>query len=128
MTKTIFVLEDDHDISAVFDILLKNEGYTIESSSSFGELKGLLKRQVPDLFILDVMLPDANGIDICKDFKQKEITKDIPVIMMSANARSKQMSIQAGADDYIAKPFDIKEVAEKISRILAGGYKKAGTH
>ncbi|PTS91660.1 response regulator [Pedobacter sp. HMWF019] len=128
MTKTIFVLEDDHDISAVFDILLKNEGYTIESSSSFSELRTLLKRQVPDLFILDVMLPDANGIDICKDLKQKEITKDIPVIMMSANARSKQMSIQAGADDYIAKPFDIKEVVEKISRILAGGYKKAGAH
>jgi DNA-binding response OmpR family regulator len=128
MTKTIFVLEDDHDISAVFDILLKNEGYIIESSSSFSELKGLLKRQLPDLFILDVMLPDANGIDICKDLKQKEITKDIPVIMMSANARSKQMSIQAGADDYIAKPFDIKEVAEKIGQVLAGGYKKAGAH
>lgn len=125
MIKTIFVLEDDNDIREIFDILLKNEGYNIQSSSTFSELKGLIKTQLPDLFIIDVMLPDANGIDICKDLKQKQTTKDIPVIMMSANARSKQMSIQAGADDYIAKPFDINAVAEKINRLLITGINKA---
>ncbi|PYF69982.1 response regulator transcription factor [Pedobacter nutrimenti] len=118
MAKRIFVLEDDHDIRDVFELLLKEEGYELELSSSFSELKELLKKSVPDLFVIDVMLPDANGIDVCKDLKAQSATRNIPVIVMSANARSKQMSVQACADDYIGKPFDIAHVMNKIDKLL----------
>lgn len=114
MAKRIFVLEDDEDISNIFELLLKEENYDLEFPSTFSELKQLMKAGLPDLFMIDVMLPDANGIDICRDLKTSAVTKDIPVIVMSANARSKQMSVQANADDYLAKPFDIEQVISKI--------------
>ena len=118
MTKRIHVLEDDQDIRMIIDYLLKNEGYEMQLSSSFSELKEKLRDGLPDLFLIDVMLPDGNGIEICDDLKNDMFTKHIPVIVMSANPRSKQMSSQACADDYISKPFDVDNVVTRINKLL----------
>ncbi|SDM64416.1 response regulator transcription factor [Pedobacter antarcticus] len=118
MVKRIHVLEDDSDIRYIIEYLLKDEGYELTQSSSLSELKSKIRDGIPDLFIIDVMLPDGNGIEICDDLKNDIFTKHIPVIVMSANPRSKQMSTQACADDYISKPFDLDDVLIRINRIL----------
>jgi len=118
MSKRIHVLEDDVDIRYIIEYLLKDQGFELQLSSTFSELKSKLRDAMPDLFIIDVMLPDGNGIEICDDLKNDIFTKHIPVIVMSANPRSKQMSTQACADDYISKPFDLDDVLTRINRLL----------
>ncbi|RZL00428.1 MAG: response regulator [Pedobacter sp.] len=119
MPKRIHVLEDDSDISYIIEYLLKDEGFELQVSSTFAELKEKIKDGLPDLFILDVMLPDGNGVEICEDLKTDMFTKHIPVIMMSASSVNKEMSEQAFADDYISKPFDVDFVLSRINKILS---------
>jgi two-component system phosphate regulon response regulator PhoB len=118
MIKRIHVLEDDEDIRYIIEFLLKDEGYELQLSSSFTELKSKLKDSVPDLFILDVMLPDGDGSEICSDLKGDIFTKHIPIIVMSANDQNKQKSLDAGADDYISKPFDIDYIVKRIDKLI----------
>lgn len=118
MKKRIHILEDDTDIGYIIEYLLKDEGYDLQISSTVKEMKNKLKDSIPDLFILDVMLPDGNGIEICKDLKNDLFTKHIPVIVMSANVRSKQMSEVATPDDYISKPFDLDDIEKRIRKLL----------
>lgn len=118
MIKRIHVLEDDEDIRYIIGVLLKDEGYELQLSSTFSELKEKLKDSVPHLFILDVMLPDGDGAEICKDLKSDLFTKHIPIIVMSANDQNKEISIAAGADDYISKPFDIDYIVKRIKKLM----------
>jgi Response regulators consisting of a CheY-like receiver domain and a winged-helix DNA-binding domain len=119
MIKRIHILEDDEDIRYIIGVLLKDEGYELQLSSTFTELKSKLKDSVPDLFILDVMIPDGDGTDICGDLKSDPFTKHIPIIVMSANDQNKQKSLDAGANDYISKPFDIDYIVKRINSQLA---------
>jgi DNA-binding response OmpR family regulator len=118
MTKRIHVLEDDEDIRYIIEYLLKDEGYELQLSSSFSDLKSKLKDSVPDLFILDVMLPDGDGAEICADLKSDIFTRHIPIIVMSANDQNKAKSLEAGANDYISKPFDIDYIVKRINKLL----------
>jgi two-component system phosphate regulon response regulator PhoB len=119
MKKRIHVLEDDQDIAYIIEFLLKDEGYEIQVSSTFAELKKKLSDSIPNLFILDVMLPDGNGLDICKDLKTDPFTKHIPVIVMSANVKNKEAIEEFGPDDYISKPFDLDYIESRIKKLLA---------
>ena len=123
MIKRIHVLEDDEDIRYIIEFLLKDEGYELQLSSTFDELKSKLKDSVPDLFILDVMLPDGDGAEICSDLKGDLFTKHIPIIVMSANDQNKQKSIDAGADAYISKPFDIDYIINRIDKLIGKAVK-----
>jgi len=118
MIKRVHILEDDEDIRYIIGVLLKDEGYELQLSSSFTELKSKLKDSLPDLFILDVMIPDGDGTDICSDLKGDPFTKHIPIIVMSANDQNKQKSLDAGANDYISKPFDIDYIVKRINSQL----------
>lgn len=118
MIKRIHVLEDDEDIRYIIEYLLKDEGYELQLSSNFSDLKSKLKDSVPDLFILDVMLPDGDGAEICADLKNDIFTKHIPIIVMSANDQNKAKSLEAGANDYISKPFDIDYIVKRINKLL----------
>ncbi|MDN3588312.1 response regulator [Pedobacter aquatilis] len=113
--KRIHILEDDQEIRNVIEILLKEEGFELQLSSTFSELKKNIQDAMPDLFLLDVMLPDGNGAEICEDLKTDIFTKHIPIIVMSAQNNSEQKAIDAFADDYISKPFDIYDVLERIN-------------
>lgn len=123
MAKRIHVLEDDTDIRYIIEFLLKDEGYELQLSSSFEELKEKLKDSLPDLFILDVMLPDGDGSEICADLKGDIFTKHIPIIVMSANDQNKTRSLEAGADDYIKKPFDIDYIVARIDKLIGKSVK-----
>lgn len=119
--KLIYILEDNDDIREILELLLTADNYEVvgfPDVSSFH--KGLLI-QVPDTFILDVMLPDGNGIDVCCLLKSDERTRDIPVIMMSANYTSEQMSSLCRAEDFISKPFDISDFSRRIASQIGVG-------
>lgn len=118
MKKRIHVLEDDRDIAYIIEFLLKDEGYEIQVSSTFKELRKKLQESIPDLFILDVMLPDGNGLDICRDLKSDDFTKHIPVILMSANIKNNELAKAVGPDDFIAKPFDLDYIEARIRRLI----------
>lgn len=112
--KRIHILEDDQEIRNIIEILLEEEGYEMQLSSSFADLKKNIQDAMPDLFLLDVMLPDGNGADICRDLKEDMFTKHIPIIVMSAQNNSEKKAVEAFADDYISKPFDINDVLARI--------------
>jgi two-component system phosphate regulon response regulator PhoB len=118
MGKLIHVVEDDDDIRFIVEYILIESGYRVESSSNVTDFYQSLETNVPDLILLDVMLPDGNGIDICRDMKEREITKDINIIIMSAHAAEKAVLEEACSDDFISKPFDLDNLLRHVKRFL----------
>ena len=117
MAKLIHLLEDNLDIREILNLLL-NENFDILSFPDVASfLEGLSKKN-PDLFILDVMLPDGNGIEVCSKLRADPKTSKIPIVMMSANYTSTQMSKLCKADDFISKPFDITEFSDRVAILV----------
>jgi DNA-binding response OmpR family regulator len=120
MSKKILLVEDDKDIINLVKHYLEKEGYrTFEAADG---VKGLdiLKKEKVDLAILDVMLPELNGIDVLKRIKGDAKTANIPVIMLTAKGEEtdKIVGLELGADDYITKPFSPKELVARIKALL----------
>ena len=117
MNKLIGILEDDEGIRDILQFLLLEEGYEVECYTTVNNF--LTKKDSnPDLFILDVMLPDGNGLEVCKMLKSSPQTAAIPVIMMSAHADMQQMNSGFRAEEFVKKPFDIFAMLEKIVQLL----------
>ncbi|WP_424494643.1 response regulator transcription factor [Salinimicrobium sp. GXAS 041] len=113
--KEIFIVEDDEGIRELIEFLLVSHNYSVKTFPSARSFQKIVPQEIPDLFLLDIMLPDGNGLDLCKDLKKKEVTKKIPVLLMSAHANINKLE---GADDFIAKPFDIEELLQRIRKQL----------
>ena len=114
MKKQVVVVEDNPHIREMIEYIL--EDHEIEVVS-FGNARNFLSASAhihADLYLLDIMLPDGNGIELCKELKAQETTRDKPVIMMSAHAD--QLHSECGAEDFIAKPFDIENLVARIER------------
>jgi two-component system phosphate regulon response regulator PhoB len=116
-TKKILIVEDDPDILHVINIMLGLEGYQVETLL---DGKSILQNEaeLPDLYILDKLLPYADGSEICQFLKSQPATKDIPVIMISSSARSKNSSLEAGAAMFIEKPFLMHNFLHKVAKAL----------
>ena len=115
MPRKILIVEDDESILDVLRIILNNAGYkTILYSDGRDVMEG--RFEIPDLFLLDKQLSGIDGLDICKHLKENPRTKDIPVIMVSANPHISTLSFEAGADDYIEKPFTIELLLRKVRK------------
>jgi CheY-like chemotaxis protein len=117
MKQRILIADDDESIRDIFQLILGNAGYEIEITSN-GE--NILNNSyvVPDLFLLDKQLAGHNGLDICMHLKNNPETKDIPVIMISASPDIGPLSIAAGADAYIEKPFEIEYLRSVIRHYI----------
>ena len=116
----IYVVEDDTNIQEIEAIALKNSGhkvYTFEDASNFYKK---LEEKVPDLAILDIMLPDEDGYEIIKKIRQNPLTKRLPLIMVTAKTSEIDMvrGLDIGADDYIKKPFSIIEFITRVKAVL----------
>lgn len=113
--KRILVVEDEYSINDVLTFALRKEGYEVRSAFNGKEALELVENFKPDLVLLDLMLPDMDGFDICK-----EISKNTYVIMLTARGEifDKIVGLELGADDYIVKPFEIKEVLVRIKVIF----------
>lgn len=117
INQEIIVVEDDLSIQEVIEILLVSQKYKLRICSTLAECEEHLSQITPDLLILDVMLPDGNGIDYCAVLKKTNRFSNLPVIIMSANAKRADAS-RAGAAYFIQKPFDIAEFRETTRRLL----------
>lgn len=116
----IYCVEDDNGIRALILCALQSGGYTAEGFSNGKEFFAQMKRQQPSLILLDIMLPDQDGISILKQLKAEMSTKEIPIIMLSAKSTEidKVTGLENGADDYITKPFGIMELLSRVKAVL----------
>ena len=111
--KKIMIADDDPGIVDAIEMLLEFEGYEVTSTVN-GAAVLEMKEKLPDLLLLDIWMSGEDGRDICKKFKQVDITRNIPVIMISASRDVKESAMAAGADDFLAKPFEMNELLAKI--------------
>jgi DNA-binding response OmpR family regulator len=116
MGKEIFVLEDDRDIGFILDHVLLDQGYRVRLYDTVKAFKDALKIGSPDLLLMDVRLPDGNGMELCAELKANS-NFDVPVLMMSADWHLHNQDM-CGANEFIAKPFDIEMVVNKIGAYL----------
>jgi len=117
MEKKIILLEDDPGVREVIELILDLEGYKVISFDTVEKFMAKKPEHEPDLFILDVMLPDGNGTEVCKELKVKG--NEVPVLMMSAHARSEEITKLGVADAFIEKPFDINHLLSKVASLIA---------
>lgn len=116
----IYIVEDDAEIRELETYALKSSGFDVKSFDCGKSLDEEVKVCVPDLFILDIMLPGEDGLSILKRLRAQENTKNIPVIMLTAKSSEldKVKGLDLGADDYIAKPFGILEFVSRVRALL----------
>ena len=116
--KQIIIADDDAGLRDIFRLILNRAGYSV---TLFSNGESILNNEFvpPDLFILDKQLSGMDGFDICRFLKQQDATKNIPVIMISASAYIKEKVEEAGADDFIEKPFRTKTLIEMMEKYLA---------
>jgi two-component system phosphate regulon response regulator PhoB len=128
MTKlTLLVIEDEEAIRDMLRFSLPRDEFNLIDAENTSRAMEVLLHNIPDLIILDWMLPDMNGVDFLKWIRKEERIKNIPVIMLTARAEedNKLMGLYAGADDYITKPFSPNELAARIRAVLRRGVIKS---
>lgn len=116
----IYCVEDDEGIRELIIYAVKSAGFEVEGFETAGEFENRLKISVPSMVLLDIMLPDKDGIEILKDIRENEATKNLPVIMITAKGTEgdKVKGFENGADDYVTKPFGIMELISRIKAVL----------
>lgn len=116
----IYIVEDDESIREIETIALKNSNYIVSTFENAKEFYKKLDELVPDLILLDVMLPDESGYDIVRKLRKRPATQDIPIIMVTAKTTEMDMikGLDGGADDYIKKPFSIMELITRVKALL----------
>ncbi|KLT63980.1 response regulator transcription factor [Pedobacter sp. BMA] len=118
--KKICILEDDDDIREIITFLLETENYEVCSFATVSAFMKGAPESHADAFVLDVMLPDGNGIDVCKILKADRSTCAIPVLMMSANYSRGDVLYDCAAQDFISKPFDIGDFVHRVDNQAFG--------
>ncbi len=114
---TIFVVDDEENIRLLISQYLKIEGFTVESFATVDELSGRLESGYPDMFILDIMLPGQNGLEFCKEIREKSA---VPIIFISARRKAldRITGLEIGGDDYLSKPFSPRELIARVRSVL----------
>ena len=120
MTHTVLVVDDEPNIVLSLKFLISQQGYEVRTAASGEEALEALAEQVPDLILLDVMMPRPDGYEVCQKIRATPEWKDIPVIMLTAKGRDveKQKGFAMGADDYITKPFSTQELVVKVREMI----------
>jgi len=116
--KKLLVVDDEPDILEFLKVVLEEEGYDVLTSDKGEYLEQLHNGGLPDLILVDVLLSGKDGREIVKHLKSQEETKHIPVIMFSAHPGAKETARAAGAEDFLAKPFEIYELLAKVAHYL----------
>ncbi len=116
----IYAVEDDKNILEIEMFALKNSGYQVDGFECAGDFYKKLEERLPDLILLDVMLPDEDGLEIVKKLRKRPDTKKLPVIMVTAKSTEidKVKGLDMGADDYLTKPFGVMELIARVKAML----------
>src|SRR6266567_6838221 len=117
---TVLVIDDDENIIELIKLGLKYEGFQVESTSSGLDGLAASQRLNPDLIILDLMLPEIDGLEVARRLRENPTTRDIPILMLTAKdeVRDRVAGLKTGADDYLTKPFSFEELVARIHAIL----------
>lgn len=120
MSKQIFVTEDEADILELVRLKLETAGYTTLGFTRAQDLLDRLRQELPELILLDLMLPDLDGLEACRRIKSNPAWENIPIIMLTARSdiEDRVRGLEFGADDYITKPFDSKELLARVQALL----------
>src|SRR6184192_2269822 len=115
--QTVLVVEDEASIASFVAAYLKNAGYTVRTTASGNEALRLVESEKPALVVLDLMLPDLDGVEVCKRIRQNS---DLPVLMLTARDEDvdKIIGLEVGADVYMTKPFNPRELVARVKSIL----------
>jgi len=116
-TYRILIIDDDVDLNALLTEYLQGFGHTLVSETTAAAGRKRLHRELPDLLILDVMLPDTDGLTLCREIRAEY---DVPIIMLTARGEvaDRVMGLEFGADDYVAKPFEPRELVARIQSVI----------
>ena len=116
-TFSILIIDDDVNLNALLTEYLQGFGYTLVSETTAEAGRRRLRRELPDLLILDVMLPDTDGLTLCREFRAEY---DLPIIMLTARGElaDRVMGLELGADDYMPKPFEPRELVARIQSVI----------
>lgn len=112
----ILLVDDDPDVCMMMSLVLRKEGHQVRTASSRQEALQQLAQETPSLILLDVLLSGSDGRELCREIKAREQTRNIPVIMLSGHPSAGLQLESWGADDFIAKPFNTKQLLEKLSQ------------
>ena len=120
MSQTIFVLEDDVDIARLVQHHLEAAGYEVRLFHTPTNLIPDAERKAPALFLLDIMVPGGDGLDVCRRLRNHQGLASIPIIFMTARAgeNDRVLGLELGADDYITKPFSTREMVARVKAVL----------
>lgn len=116
-TKKIFIADDDPDILAILSMMLRTRKYKVVASTNANDVFNY-SDNLPDLIILDIWMSGLDGRDICERLKEEKLTKSIPVIFVSANSNIEEITKQYNAQGFIAKPFEMSHLLQKIDAVL----------
>jgi len=124
--ETILVVEDEEDILEVIRFNLLREGFKVESALTGEDAVLKAKKNIPDLILLDLLLPRMDGLEVCKTLKMNPSTSHIPIIMLTAKSEDADIvaGLELGADDYITKPFSPRVVIARVKAVLRRHIKK----
>lgn len=120
MTKRVFIVDDDREIREIITFALSQHGFEVAAVNNGEQLQHLLAAQLPDLIILDIMMPGENGYQIFSALRGAAQTRHIPVMIMTAHSEHiyQRISVDLGADEHITKPFHPLELVERVKALL----------
>ncbi len=120
MNPLVFVVDDEPDILELVSLHLEKASFKTKGFLSASELFGSIEKNQPDLIILDLMLPDMDGLEVCKSIKKNQKLASVPIIILTAKGEEadKIVGLELGADDYVTKPFSPKELVARVKAVL----------
>ena len=127
MPKRVLVVEDEPDLRSTLEFNLKSENYKVTTASDGESALAEISKNIPDLILLDLMLPDMSGLEICKKIRGESFSDKVSIIMLTAKGEEvdRVVGFELGADDYVVKPFSVRELMLRVSSILKRSKEKA---
>jgi DNA-binding response OmpR family regulator len=122
MAHRILIADDEPNIVLALEFLMKKEGYEVQTANDGEHALRAIETSHPDLVLLDIMMPNLDGYEVCQRIRSNPSMKDIIIIMLTAKGREieREKGLALGADFYITKPFSTREVVQKVREVLAG--------
>lgn len=121
--RRVMIVDDDPDARELIENILSSEGYELIKVSNATEVGLKAAQLTPDLILLDFLMPDINGFDVCKALRDNELTRSIPIMAVTCLSKEDDIEriFECGADEYLPKPFKVEQLQEKVQELIGKG-------